>query len=392
MGDYNWQALYPDMVQWRRHLHQHPELSYQEHQTMAFVAERLRSFGVETQDGVGDTGVIGIIKGSLPGKTVALRADMDALPIQDEKDCEYASQVPGVMHACGHDGHTSGLLAVARYFSENREKLRGEVRLIFQPGEEVCPGGALKMIEAGALNGVDAIYGVHLWTPFAAGTLASAPGPVMASTDEFFINITGKGGHGGIPHVTVDSLLIGAQLVVQLQSIISRNVNPLNPAVLTVGTFQSGTAQNIIAENCRITGTVRTFDEETRTLIRKRIEEVSQQLCALNGAEVDIEYMMGYPTLVNHAGETERFFQVAKEMFGQEQVFQTPPMMPAEDFAYYVQKVPGCFIFVGAGNQELGAVYPHHHARFDIDESAMLSAARILAAMAEDFLNQPETE
>lgn len=392
MGDYNWKALYPEMVEWRRYLHQHPELSYQEHQTMEFIAARLRSFGVETQAGVGDTGVVGIIRGSLPGRTVALRADMDALPIQDEKDCEYASQVPGVMHACGHDGHTSGLLAVARYFSEQRDQLRGEVRLIFQPGEEVCPGGALKMIEAGALEGVDAIYGVHLWTPFAAGTLASAPGPVMASTDEFFIDITGKGGHGGIPHVTVDSLLTGAQLVVQLQSIISRNVNPLHPAVLTVGTIQSGTAQNIIAENCRITGTVRTFDEETRMLICQRIEEVSRQLCALNGATVDIEYMMGYPTLVNHAGETDRFFRVAGELFGREQVFQTPPMMPAEDFAYYVQKVPGCFIFVGAGNEHSGAIYPHHHARFDIDESSMLNAARILAAMAEDFLNEPKKE
>ncbi len=392
MGNYDWNALFPEMVQWRRHLHMHPELSYEEHGTMSFIAQRLRSFGVETRERVGDTGVIGIIRGAKPGKTVALRADMDALPIQDEKQCEYASQVPGVMHACGHDGHTAGLLAVARYFSEHREQLQGEIRLIFQPAEEVCPGGALKMIEAGVLEGVDVIYGVHLWTPIPYGQLASAPGPLMASTDEFFIDIIGKGGHGGMPHAAVDSLLIGAQLVVQLQSIVSRNVNPLQPAVLTVGTFNSGSAQNIIAETSRITGTVRAFDEDTRMLIKRRIYEVSEQLCALNGAKASIEYMMGYPTLVNHEGETERFFRVGRSVFGESQVVQTPPMMPAEDFAYYVKQVPGCFIFVGAGNEATGATYPHHHARFDIDESSMLNAARILVALAEDYLAEAARE
>ncbi|CAJ1314364.1 M20 metallopeptidase family protein [Paenibacillus nuruki] len=390
MGNYNWEALFPDMVEWRRHLHRHPELSYQEHNTMKFIADQLIAFGIDTQSGVGDTGVIGTIKGSLPGKTVALRADIDALPIQDEKECEYASQVEGVMHACGHDGHTAGLLAVARYFSENRDTLKGEIRLIFQPGEEVCPGGALKMIAAGALEGVDVIYGVHLWSPLPVHTLASAAGPIMASVDDFVIDITGKGGHGGIPHVTVDSVLTGAQLVVQLQSIVSRNVNPLQPAVLTIGTINSGTAKNIIAETCRITGTVRTFDEETRAVIRKRFEEVTQHTCAMNGATVEIDYMMGYPPLVNHAGETERFFQVAKAVFGEEQVQVTPPMMPAEDFSYYVQQVPGCFIFVGAGNEDKGITYPHHHPRFDIDEAAMLNAAQILVSMAENYLEQQD--
>lgn len=390
MGNYNWEALFPDMVEWRRHLHRHPELSYQEHNTMKFIADQLIAFGIDTQSGVGDTGVIGTIKGSLPGKTVALRADIDALPIQDEKECEYASQVEGVMHACGHDGHTAGLLAVARYFSENRDTLKGEIRLIFQPGEEVCPGGALKMIAAGALEGVDVIYGVHLWSPLPVHTLASAAGPIMASVDDFVIDITGKGGHGGIPHVTVDSVLTGAQLVVQLQSIVSRNVNPLQPAVLTIGTINSGTAKNIIAETCRITGTVRTFDEETRAVIRKRFEEVTKHTCAMNGATVEIDYMMGYPPLVNHAGETERFFQVAKAVFGEEQVQVTPPMMPAEDFSYYVQQVPGCFIFVGAGNEDKGITYPHHHPRFDIDEAAMLNAAQILVSMAENYLEQQD--
>lgn len=392
MGKYNWEALFPDMVEWRRHLHRHPELSYQEHHTMKFIADILVSFGIETTSGVGDTGVIGVIKGDLSGKTVALRADIDALPIQDEKECEYASQVDGVMHACGHDGHTAGLLAVARYFSENRATLQGEIRLIFQPGEEVCPGGALKMIAAGALEGVDVIYGVHLWSPLPVGILASASGPIMASVDDFVIDITGKGGHGGIPHVTVDSVLTGSQLVVQLQSIVSRNVNPLQPAVLTVGTINSGTAKNIIAETCRITGTVRTFDEETRATIRKRFDEVTRHVCAMNGAEVEIDYMMGYPPLVNHVSETNRFFAVATEIFGEEHVQVTPPMMPAEDFAYYVQEVPGCFVFVGVGNEDKGITYPHHHPRFDMDEVGMLNAAKLLTALAENYLQQAVLE
>lgn len=392
MGNYNWEALFPDMVEWRRHLHRHPELSYQEHHTMKFITDILVSFGIETTSDVGDTGVIGVVKGDLPGKTVALRADIDALPIQDEKECEYASQVDGVMHACGHDGHTAGLLAVARYFSENRATLQGEIRLIFQPGEEVCPGGALKMIAAGALEGVDVIYGVHLWSPLPVGILASASGPIMASVDDFVIDITGKGGHGGIPHVTVDSVLTGSQLVVQLQSIVSRNVNPLQPAVLTVGTINSGTAKNIIAETCRITGTVRTFDEETRATIRKRFDEVTRHVCAMNGAEVEIDYMMGYPPLVNHASETDRFFAVATEIFGEEHVQVTPPMMPAEDFAYYVQEVPGCFVFVGVGNEDKGITYPHHHPRFDMDEVGMLNAAKLLTALAENYLQQAVLE
>ncbi|GAA0135780.1 N-acetyl amino acid acetylase SndC [Paenibacillus sp. YSY-4.3] len=382
-------SLFPVMVERRRYLHRHPELSFKEQKTAAYVADVLKELGIDAAVGVGGNGVVGTIRGHLPGKTVALRADMDALPIQDEKTCEYASLVPGVMHACGHDGHTAVLLGVAEYFSTRRGTLQGEIRLIFQPAEEVCPGGALSMIEAGALDGVDVIYGVHLWTPIPVGTAASRPGPLMASTDEFFIELAGRGGHGGMPHAAVDSVVAGAALVLQLQSVVSRSVNPLDPAVVTIGSIHGGTAQNVIADTCRLAGTVRCFQEETRRIIRERIEQLAEGTAQAYGAGVAIDYMTGYPSLVNHQEEYERFREVAERETGLSSEL-SPQIMPAEDFAYYLQRVPGVFMLVGAGNPEKNAIYPHHHPKFDIDEEAMLHAANLLIAMAEAFqVNQP---
>ncbi|MCJ8011287.1 M20 family metallopeptidase [Paenibacillus sp. KQZ6P-2] len=379
-------ALQPQMIKWRRYLHRHPELSYYEEKTSQFVAGKLRELGLEVTTQVGGGyGVLAVLKGGKSGKTVALRADMDALPIQDEKSCEYASEVNGIMHACGHDGHTSTLLAVAAYFCQRQKDVEGEIRFIFQPAEEVCPGGARGMIAAGVLQGVDVIYGVHLWTPMEAGTAASAPGPLMAAADEFFIDIIGKGGHGGMPHVTVDSVVAGASLVMQLQSIVSRTVDPLRPAVVTIGTIQGGSAQNVIAESCRITGTTRTFDEETRQLIRRRIEDISHLTAQTYGAEAKIDYVMGYPPLVNDDDETDRFFREAPGVFGADHVSRCDKIMPAEDFSYYLQEIPGCFMFVGAGNPDIQAIYPHHHPRFDFDESAMLGAAKLLVTMTQSY-------
>lgn len=377
-------SMLPEMIERRRYLHRHPELSFMETETSSYVADVLNTLGVETRTGVGGFGVVGTIRGKLPGKTVALRADMDALPIQDEKMCEYASSRPGVMHACGHDGHTATLLAVAKYFSERMEQLRGSVRLIFQPAEEVCPGGAAAMIQEGVLEGVDVIYGVHLWTPIPVGKAASAPGPLMASTDEFFIEIQGKGGHGGMPHQAIDSVVAASALVLQLQSVVSRSVDPLDPAVVTIGSIQGGTAQNIIADRCKLAGTVRCFSEETRSVIRERIHTMTESVVKSYGAEANIQYMMGYPSLVNHESEFNRFYNnAAKEARVTPEL--SPKIMPAEDFAYYLQKVPGCFVFVGAGNAEKGIIYPHHHPKFDIDEQAMLNAAGLLVALAESY-------
>jgi amidohydrolase len=380
------EASYPDMVAWRRHLHRHPELSYGEKQTAAFVAERLRHWGIETRTDVGGHGVVGLVRGSLPGPTVALRADMDALPIQDEKTCDYASTVPGVMHACGHDGHTATLLAVARLFAESKERLAGNVKLLFQPAEEVSPGGAAPMIEDGALDGVDAVYGVHLWTPFPTGYVYSAPGPVMAAADEFTIRIEGKGGHGGLPHETVDSIAVGAHLVVSLQTIVSRSVDPVEPCVVSVGQFHAGSGFNVIAESCSINGTVRTFDPAVRERVVDRLQTICARTGDMFGAKIEFEYKEGYPPVVNDAGEADRFFRVAAKLFGAERTKRSPLLMAGEDFSYYLQRVPGCFLFVGAGNEQAGIVAPHHHPRFDIDESAMLQSATLLAGMALDYL------
>lgn len=383
------EQLLPEMVEWRRHLHSHPELSYQEKETSAFVAAKLAEFGIEVTRSRAGYGLTGILKGSRPGKTVVLRADMDALAITEESGSEYASQNNGVMHACGHDGHTAMLLAAASYYSTRRDGLRGELRFLFQPAEEICPGGAKDMIAEGVLEGADAVYGLHLWTPLPFGTVGSAPGPLMASADEFFIDITGKGGHGGMPHRTVDSIVAAAALVTQLQTIVSRNADPLQPAVLSVGTIQGGSAQNIIAERCRITGTVRAFDEETRYMIRRRIEEMAVSVAAVYGAEANVDYLMGYPPLINDEAEFHRFFRVAPEVFGDSvNVIRMERIMPAEDFAYYVKEIPGCFIFIGAGNPDKNAVYPHHHSKFDFDEDAMLHGAKLLIAMADSCLNE----
>ncbi|MFD0587938.1 amidohydrolase [Paenibacillus sp. GCM10027627] len=376
---------YPDMVRWRRHLHQYPEISFQESKTSEWIAERLEEIGCDIQTGVGGYGIVATIKGELPGPTVALRADMDGLPIQDEKNCEYASKVPGIMHACGHDGHTASLLAVADYYCNNRSGLSGERRLLFQPAEEVTPGGAIEMIKDGALDGVDVVYGVHLWTPLPYGSLASKGGPFMSSADEFTIEIEGKGGHGGLPHTTIDAIAVGAALVQSIQTIVSRNVNPLHPAVVTIGSFQAGTTNNIIAEKCWLKGTVRSFDETTRFMIHDRLEALIRHTCEMFGAGHAFHMRVGYPPVVNDEREAERFFDVAESLVGEERVVRAEAITVAEDFSYYLERKPGCFMFVGAGNAELGASFSHHHPKFDIDERAMLLSARLLIGMAEHY-------
>ncbi|CAM3951444.1 amidohydrolase [Paenibacillus alkaliterrae] len=382
------QKLYPNMIRWRRHLHQFPELSFHERVTASWIASQLAELDCEVRTGVGGHGLIAVIKGDKPGPVVALRADIDALPIQDEKKCEYASKVPNVMHACGHDAHTATLLAIAAYYTANRAIICGERRLLFQPAEEVTPGGALPMIKDGALEGVNAVYGVHLWTPLAHGLVASKPGPFMAAADEFIIDIIGRGGHGGLPHQAIDSIMIGSSLVQSVQSIVSRNVNPLHPAVVTIGSFQAGSTNNIIAERCRLKGTVRCFDEQTRMMIHERLESLIKHTCSMHNAEYEYQMRIGYPPVVNDEIEAERFFKVGEQLFGDQSVVHSEAITIAEDFSYYLQQVPGCFMFVGAGSEECGAVFSHHHPKFDIDERAMFRAARLLIGMAEDYANE----
>ncbi|OCT16999.1 peptidase M20 [Paenibacillus pectinilyticus] len=381
------QAIFEEMVGWRRYLHQNPELSYHEYQTAEFVANHLRSWDIEVRTGVGGNGVVGFLRGGGEGPTVALRADMDALPIQDEKkSCAYASTKDGIMHACGHDAHTSTLLGIAKVASQHRAELKGNLVFLFQHAEEISPGGADSMIKAGALDGVDAVFGVHLWTPFPVGHVYTRAGAFMAAPDEFTIRIQGKGGHGGLPHQTIDSVYVASQVVVNLQSIVSRQVDPVEPCVVSIGSFHGGSSFNVIAESSVLNGTVRTFNPELRQDVKARIERIVEATAEMSQATFELNYKFGYPTVINDAGEAERFYKVGSALFGAESVHESPLIMAGEDFSYYLQERPGCFMFVGAGNVENGIIYPHHHPKFDIDERSMLNAAKLLIGMALDYM------
>ncbi|ERN54139.1 M20 family metallopeptidase [Alkalihalophilus marmarensis] len=381
------ETYYPEMVELRRTLHQHPELSFEEEQTPAMIADYLEKLGVEVKRNVGGRGVVGYIRGAKPGKTVALRADFDALPIQEETGLPFASKTPGVMHACGHDGHTATLLVVAKVLMENQQNLEGTVVLIHQFAEELAPGGAIAMISDGCLEGVDAIFGTHLWSTMPLGEIGYRRDAIMAAADRFEIDFKGRGGHGASPHETVDAIAVGTSVVQNLQHIVSRNVDPLKSAVLSVGSFHAGGAFNVIADSAKIVGTVRTFETDVQDMMIERMEQVTKGVSDAMGATYDFLYKKGYPAVINDPFETDRFVGTATKLQGEDLVKEMAPVMGGEDFAYYLQHVPGTFFFTGAGNVEKGIVYPHHHPKFDFDESAMLVAAKLLLSVALDFLS-----
>lgn len=382
----------PQIISWRRHLHQYPELSFHEEKTPQMIAEILEGLNFdEVRTGVGGRGVVGVLRGSRPGAVVALRADFDALPIQDQKEVTYKSKVPGVMHACGHDAHTSQLLGLASVLANHRDQFAGEIRFIFQHAEEESPGGAIQMTQDGAVDGVDAIFGVHLWSMLPVGNVYISPGPIMASIDDFVIEVKGRGGHGAIPDETIDSIVVGSQIVGALQTIASRNVSPMNSVVVTVGTFHGGDNNNVIADSCRLTGTVRTFLPEVRDRAEKRLTEIAKGTAAMMGASAEVRYIRDYPAVINSEKEAELAREAALAAFGEERVLPMKPLMGGEDFSYYLGKVPGAFFFVGAGNREKLAEYPHHHPRFDIDEDAMLIAGELLGRTALHFLEKHQS-
>ncbi|MBO8172089.1 MAG: amidohydrolase [Bacillaceae bacterium] len=376
------EQLKDQMIGWRRDFHRYPELSFHEFRTTQKVSEYLKSMGLEPVVGKGGIGVVADIEGAEPGPTVALRADMDALPIHEETGLEFASTRDGVMHACGHDGHISVLMACARILNEQKHQWRGRVRLLFQPAEELAPGGARRMIEQGFLDEVDFVYGLHLWSGLPSGVFRTVSGPMMAAADKFFIDIYGRGGHAGMPHEAVDALLTASHLIVNAQQIISRQVDPLHSGVVTFGKMESGSSFNVIADKARIQGTVRTLDESVRDHIREKLEQVIEHTCRMYGAEYHFDYHTGYPPVVNHPVEVLRLTEVANEVFGQEHVGTMSPIMAGEDFAYYLQKVPGAFCFVGAGGKGSPTAYPHHHPKFDIDESVLPQAAELMCRVA----------
>ncbi|MBD2579721.1 M20 family metallopeptidase [Oscillatoria sp. FACHB-1406] len=380
-------ALQAQLVEWRRQLHQRPELAFKEQITAQFIAQKLQEWGIEHQTEIAKTGIVAIIKGDRPGKVLAIRADMDALPIQEANEVPYRSQHDGIMHACGHDGHVAIALGTAYYLSQHRHTFNGTVKIIFQPAEE-GPGGAKPMIEAGVLKNpdVDAIIGLHLWNNLSLGQIGVRSGPLMAAVESFHCTINGRGGHGAMPHQTVDSILISAQIVNALQAIVARNVNPLDAAVVTVGELHAGTANNVIADSAWMSGTVRYFNPQLEDFIGERCDRIIAGICSSHGATYNLDYWQLYPATVNDPKIAEFVRSVALE------VVETPlgvvpecQTMGGEDMSFFLKEVPGCYFFVGAANPAKNLAYPHHHPNFDFDETALGIGVEMFARCVERF-------
>ena len=374
------------VVAWRRHLHRHPELSFQEVDTAQFVAEILGTLeGVEVSRPT-PTSVLGRLRGDLPGPCLGLRADMDALPVTEETGLPFASERPGVMHACGHDGHTAMLLGAAKLLAEMRHLLHGEVRFIFQHAEELSPGGAQELVGLHLLDDVDFFVGQHLWAPLEAGKVGIAAGPVTAAPDSLTITVTGRGGHAAQPHLTIDPIPVVAEIVLALQQIVSRNIDPLRPVVLSVTQIHAGTADNVLPNEATIVGTVRTQDVSVQKLVAELMERTVQGIAHAHGADARVDYEKGYLPVVNDPATTQRVRTAVANLLGENAVTQTEPSMVGEDFSAYQQVAPGCFFWLGSRNEANGIVFPHHHPRFDIEEGALPLGAAALAAIALEFL------
>lgn len=370
----------------RRHLHQYPELSFQEEQTGAFIFKKLESFGIEKRSRMANTGVVGLIQGQNPEKKViALRADIDALPILEQNEVPYKSQNKGVMHACGHDVHTSSLLGAAKILNQVRTDFEGTVKLIFQPGEEKLPGGASIMIKEGVLHNPSpkSIFGQHVHPPLEAGKVGFRSGQYMASADEIYVTVTGKGGHGALPHHVIDPIVITAHLITALQQIVSRNANPRTPTVLTFGKINStGGATNVIPNEVKLQGTFRTMDEQWREEAHLKMKKMAESIAEGMGGHCDFRIDVGYPTLYNDPTLTSNAKSFAEEYLGKDQVVELPIRMTAEDFSFYSQEMPACFYRLGTGNASKGITSPVHSDTFDIDESCLEWSMGLLAWLA----------
>lgn len=360
-----------EVISWRRYLHEYPELSFQEEKTSQFIYETLQSFGNLEISRPTKTSVMARLIGARRGKVLAIRADIDALPIQEENLLPFSSKNAGVMHACGHDGHTAILLGTAKILSSLQDQIKGEVRFLFQHGEELAPGGAQEMVREGVMDGVDMVIGTHLWSPLETGQIGVASGPVMASPDTFSITITGRGGHAGLPHQTVDAIVIGAQVVSNLQHIVSRNMDPLDSVVLSITKFASGSAMNIIPDSVEMGGTVRLFSTEHRIIIRELMERIIKGITEAHGASYFLTYNDGVDPVINDEKVSRVIEETVRELWGTQALTQMKPNMGGEDFSAFLKKAPGTFFFTGSGNSGLATDYAHHHPRFNIDESAL---------------------
>lgn len=385
------QEVRQEVIRWRRHFHENPELSFRETETSRFIYETLQTFGHLEVSRPTQTSVMARLIGARPGKVLAIRADIDALPIQEENEVSYSSKNPGVMHACGHDGHTAILLGAAKVLSSLHSEIEGEVRFLFQHAEELAPGGAQEMVSAGVMDGVDMIIGTHLWSPLETGLIGVAPGPVMASPDTFSMKIQGRGGHAGLPHQTVDAIATSAQVVTNLQHIVSRNTDPLESVVLSITKFAGGTAMNIIPDAVEIAGTVRLLNAELRPVIQDSMERVIKGITDAHGATYQFTYNEASDPVVNEPVVTQVIEETACELFGEEAVVRVKPNMGGEDFSYFLNEAPGTYFFTGSGNRELETDYPHHHPRFDIDESALEMGVKMFVQSTFKLLQRKST-
>jgi amidohydrolase len=382
----------PDLVAMRRDLHEHPELAFEEVRTAGIVAQRLSALGLEVRTGVAKTGVIGLLHGGEAddneAKTIAIRADMDALPIHELNAVDYKSTVDGKMHACGHDGHTSILLTVADILSKRRAELKGNIKFIFQPAEEVI-GGAEPMVKEGAMDGVDGVIGLHLISNYAQGRVGVRSGPMFASANSFEMVVKGKGGHAAMPHGAIDPILISSYIIQALQPLISRETSPFAPAVITIGTINAGTAFNIIPEQAVLKGTMRAFTQEHRDYLLRRIEEVAKGVAATFRGSCEITFPEGCPPCVNDPGMTELVHKAAIASVGDAAVDTGEELMMSgsDDMAHFLNAVPGCYFLVGAETAEEEARYPHHHPRFNIGEEALPIGVEVLTRAALDYLS-----
>jgi amidohydrolase len=373
-------------IAWRRHLHANPELSFEEHETSAFIEQTLRSFGDLEIERPAGTAVMARLRGARSGKVVVLRADMDALPIMEENDVPYVSTRPGVMHACGHDGHTAILLGAAQLLCERRNEFAGEVRFVFQHAEELPPGGARGVVDSGVIEGANLIAGVHLLSGLETGKVSSVEGPVMAAADLFTLDIIGRGGHGANPHETVDPVAIAAQVITNLQQIVARETDPFDSIVVSVTTLAAGIARNVIPGSVRLGGTVRTLSTSRRADVRDAMERVIAGVTSAHRATYEFSFEVGYDPVVNDRDASAAVRQAAIIELGESALVEFPPVMGGEDFSAYAEVAPAAFFWVGSGNEALETTFPHHHPRFDIDEAALRDGIAVFARTALDAL------
>lgn len=376
-----------DVLRWRRHIHAHPELSFQEHNTADYIAGELSGFGGLTLTRLTPNSVIADLKGAHDGPRYALRADIDALPIQEENDEAFCSTVPGVMHACGHDAHAAMLLGAAKVLTQCQSMLHGSVRFIFQHAEEVPPGGAQELVDLGVLDGVEKIFGLHVMPNFPTGEVALKEGVFCASTDNFDITIEGKGGHGSMPHLCIDPVTIGAEVVLALQNVVSRRTDPLQVPVLTIATFQSGESYNVIPERVKLAGTLRTHHASVRQQVPQQMEQMIAGITAAHGARFTLNWTRGYASGNNHPDACAIARKVVSDALGDRALREMAhPLFGGEDFSSYQQKVPGCFLFIGSGNESIGATYGVHNPRFRLDEAALQIGVKLHVGFIQHLL------